>query len=248
MEIPEFLNNEYGHADFGFPVQDYVFNRITLTPEKFGQVGSFCRSTLQATPTEDHAYMLDQMLVRFTMQVISGKTVTEHPEVTFTWFEYASWWDHLKDALWKWRAKMDKRWMGETDLGVPPWMVLLWPFLVLFPKWVLRHPGKQTPKIAKTTVDFRQSILYPEFDHVPAEFGRPVIYESLEVNGDGAGFGLGQGTYDGRFMNKHEIVSEIYRDPEMFRGYPGGAGSEVMGVLLWLERKGVNVDQLVKRR
>ncbi len=237
-----------------FPYQDYVSNRITMTPEKFGYMGSFMRSTLRAEPDDQYtAAMLDQQLVRFTMQVMSGQTVTEHSEVTFTYSVYASWRDHFKQAVQDWRDKQNRRWEG-TGYGYdgqpdtsPPWMILLWPFLVLFPRWLKRHPVKWISKTAKTTVDFRQSVLYPEFDHVPAEFGRPVIYETLEVQGIGAGFGLSRDTY-GRFLSKHEIVSEIYRDLEMFRGYPGGVGSEVMGVLLWLERHGVNIDQLVKRR
>lgn len=228
-----------------FPYQEYVQNRITMTPEKFGMLGSYARSTLQAVASEDLAYMLDQQLVRFTMNVMSGKTVSEHPEVTFTYNIYASWWQHLKHALSNWRDAMNVRWETEPT----PWMILLWPFLVLHPKWARRHPVNQTSMLAKTTVDFKQSVLYPEMDYIPPEFGYPVIFETMDMPGTGTGFGLNTGI--GRFMNRHEVMSEYMRDPASAPdGYPGSVGSSAYPVafLSWLERNGVNPDQLVKRR
>ncbi len=230
-----------------FPYQDFVQNRVTMTPEKFGMIGSFCRSTLQAVPAEDHAYMFDQQLVRFTMQVMAGQTVTEHPEVTLTWYEFTTWRDHLKDAFGWWADEMEELWSGRRNTP-PPWVIPLWPLFVLLPKAIRRWwPVKKTPKLARTTVDFKQSVLYPEFDHVPSEFGRPVIYETLEVQGIGTGIGLGRGTYDGRFMNKHEIISEYMRDPSSAQ-YDRGIAGPPIGFLTWLEQHGVNPDQLVKRR
>jgi hypothetical protein len=236
-------------SDFPFSLPDYALNRITMTPEKFGYVGSFCRSTLQVMTDYDKAYAFDQLLVRLTMSVMSGRTVTEHPEVSFTYKVPATWRDHLKLALSAWRDRQNARWEGTGRDGKPdtppPWMVLLWPFLVLFPRWLAKHPAAERTETAKATLDFRQSVLYPELDYVPAEFGRPVLYETLDCSYPQVTVAERPDT-DRRFMNRHEIVSEICRDPESSRY--STPGSDVWATFNWLERHGVNVDQLVRRR
>jgi hypothetical protein len=236
-----------------FPYQDYVQERVTMTPEKFGWMGSFMRSTLRAEEASDQyrAAMFDQLLVRFTAQVMSGRTVSERPEVTFTYYTPDTWWDHVKKALWDWRDKQNRRWEGTGYDGQPdtppPWMILLWPFLALFPKWGRRYPPRTTPKIARTNVDFKQSVLYPELDHIPPEFGRPVIYETLTMPGAGLGYSVGAGV--SRFLTRYEIMNEFMRDPDS-AWYDNSLGSTAHPVKFmdWLERKGVNPDQLVKRR
>jgi hypothetical protein len=61
----------------------------------------------------------------------------------------------------------------------------------------------------------------------------------------GAGFGLVTGS--SRYMNRHEIASAFYRDPEVNR-YISSPNYGPDAVLRWLERQGVNVDQLVRRK
>jgi hypothetical protein len=225
---------------------EYVRNQIVLHPEKYGVMGSYSMEMLQAQRSEDAMLMFDQLAFRLTTLVLSGQTVSEHPEVTFTYYTPDTWWDHVKKALWDWRDKQNRRWEGTGYDGQPdtppPWMILLWPFLVLFPKWGRRYPPRTTPKIVKTTVNFRQAVLYPETNHIPSEFGRPVIYETMDA---GAGFGLVPGS--SRFLNRHEIASAFYGDPEVNR-YISSPNYGPDAVLRWLERQGVNVDQLVKRR
>ncbi len=245
-----------------FPLQEYVQNRITMTPEKFGMMGSYCRSTLKAEFVDDQlqARMFDQQLVRFTMNVMSGKTVSEHPEITLTYDVPESWWQHFKEAALVWRDKQNRRWEGTGYQGQPdtppPWMVLLWPFLVLFPRWLRRHPIEYATETAKTTVDFKQSVLYPQTDHIPPEFGYPVIYETLEMAHPGYGqtiTGIPGSVTPGpsRFLDEYEVMAEFMRDPAsaQYDSYrPGSMGGSPHAFLDWLKRNGVNTSQLVKRR
>ena len=234
------------------PPSDYLTGMtrhiMEMRPEKFGVLGAYSREMLRAEASEDYAFALDQLAFRLTTLVLSGQTVSEHPEVTFTYYTPDTWWDHVKKALWDWRDKQNRRWEGTGYDGQPdtppPWMILLWPFLVLFPKWGRRYPPRTTPKIVKTTVNFRQAVLYPETDHIPPEFGRPVIYETLDA---GAGFGLVPGP--SRYLNRHELAREIYQNWDQPHGSWPNAGTLTPDyVLRELESLGVNVDQLVKRR
>ena len=127
----------------------------------------------------------------------------------------------------------------------PPWLFLLWPLLVLFPRWAKKHPVRWTEVTAE--IHFEQRVLYPEVD-APAIAGRPVIYENLSVSYPGVPppFGSNLVSDPSRFMRRHEIAREILKDPDSTR-YPGEFNSPYT-TLAWLERHGVNVDQLVKRR
>ena len=217
----------------------YVRQRVMMTPEKFGYVGSFSRELLEAAwdRTGAQALMLDQVLLRLTTSVLCGRAVSEHPEVTLNLPK--TWWQHLKWNLQTWRDKQDARWKSEP----PPWMVLLWPFLVLYPRFLVRHPVKWRKITAQ--VNFEQRVLYPEMDHIPAAAGRPVIYETLDLNWSATTpWGSGFSTGPDRFLNRHEIIRELYTGPDVY-GYIGRGGAEQ--VLTWLERHGVNPDQLVKR-
>lgn len=234
----------------------YTRHQFQMTPEKFGYIGGYCSSTLKAEPAEYQAQMIGQQMTKFVMNVMSGRTVSEHPEVSITFQSPRTWQDHAKRSLRDWRDKQNARWEGTGYDGQPdtppPWMILLWPFLVLFPKWLDRHPVKLRSETRKTTVNFRQSVLYPEMDHIPPEFGRAVIYESFDLSPacfpGGQSFGINSGP--SRFMDRHEVMSAFMRDPDASRyeSYSLGSTAYPVAFMGWLERNGVNVDQLVKRR
>jgi hypothetical protein len=213
-----------------------------LQPEKFGIVGAYSREALEAVISEEFLY--DQQLLRLTTTILSGRTISERPEVRYK--IYYSWREHLKDAISGWRERQNFRWEGADGTDTPPpWMVLLWPFLVLWPRFLRKHPVKMREQVV--ALNFEQRILYPEFDDIPAELGRPVIYESLDFESGWEPFAEHWGTslqQASRFLNRHEIISEIYRAP--LDSYVGSRSAET--VLTWLEQRGVNVDQLVKRR
>lgn len=222
---------------------------ITLYPQKFGMVGTYAREMLQAEWSQDsYSWMFDQVLLRVTTSVMCGQTVTAAPVVELN--QPASWWQHLKLAFEEWVHWKDELHHGRDEAGEqttpPPWLVLLWPLLVLFPKWIKRHPVKFTK--VSGTVQFEQRVLYPEFDHVPSEFGRPVLYETIDFRHglQAPPFGGGLASAPSRFLSKHEVISEFMRSSD--DSYDGRYGPHPMQFLTWLESRGVNIDQMVKRR
>lgn len=231
----------------------YAQQRIALYPEKFGVMGSYSKELMRCQTAEDMlSYGADMLLMRLTTAVLCGQTISEKPQVELSM--PATPWQHLKYRISKRHERLNARWEGQdpdtwAQTTPPPWVILLWPFLVLFSRWLKKHKVQFTTVTAD--IEFEQRVLYPEID-APAHAGRPVIYETLSVNYPYAPppFGSRLINDPSRFLNRHEIASEIYRDPDI--NSCGIGGPSYLGVpdltLRWLERHGVNVDQLVKRR
>jgi hypothetical protein len=210
--------------------------QIVLNPEKFGVMGTYSREMLRADASADYAFPLDHLALRLVTTVLTGRTIREEPQVELNL--PAGWWQHLKHAITDSRLNF---------LASKYLVVFFLPFYWLFDKYLAKRPVKWTKVTAK--IDFSQHILYPEID-APAQCGRPVIYEEMSVSWpEGlAPYGSNLSSGPSRFMDRHEIASRIMRDPEMYR-HPryGSSGLDPWPVLVWLERNGVNVDQLVKR-
>lgn len=235
-----------------FPVDDaaltsYAQQRIVLYPEKFGVMGQYSREMLEVNSAVDMmSHGMDSLLMRLTTSVLCGQTISETPQVEISFPD--SPWQHVKHRLEEKTGRLDDRWKGyDPDSGdtvtPPPWMILLWPLLVLFPKWLKKYPVRWGTRTAD--INFEQRILYPEID-APAHAGRPVIYETLSMDFPGLSppFGSRLVNDPSRFMHVHEIAREIMKDPDLHRF---AAGPDSYVALKWLERHGVNVDQLVKR-
>ncbi len=225
----------------------YVKKTITLHPEKYGVWGSYSREMLECAPVDGQARMFDQLAYQLTTAVLCSRTVSEAPEVVLSL--PASPWQHLKHSLDWWVSDKNEHWEGrhpETGEAVTPhpFLFLLWPILVLFPKFIKSRPIRYT---TVNQVHFEQRVLYPEIN-MPASAGRPVIYETADITWPD-GFGpFGGGSLiagPSRFLNRHEIAREMFRDPDAQR-YGVSLGPDQ--ALRWLEKHGVNVDQLVKRR
>jgi hypothetical protein len=223
--------------------------QIVLQPRKFGVVGSYARDMLHAETGQDsYAFMMDQLMVRLTTSVLSGRTISAEPEIKINY--PASWWQHWKHASNAWISLKHELWMGRDAEGEtttpPPWLILLWPLLVLWPKWLARHPVRQTK--LKGLVQLDQDILYPKID-MPPNAGYPVIYESISLNHIFQTMtGLDGATLEhedlSRFMCKGEIINSVRRDSDLYGKYHG---DEVWAFVDWLENHGVNIEQLVKR-
>jgi hypothetical protein len=221
---------------------------IQLNPRKFGIVGSYAQEMLHAEVGQDSsAFMMDHLLVRLTTSVLSGRTISAEPVVELDY--PATWWQHWKHASNEWINVKHDLWVGHlpdgSDTTPPPWLILLWPLLVLWPKWFAKHPVKLGVMTGKVQID--QDILYPQLD-MPANAGMPVIYETIEMpifepTTEGWNTRLTK-TDPSRFMCKGEIISAVHRemsDPGKYRG------DDVWAFVDWLESKGVNIEQLVKR-
>jgi hypothetical protein len=215
-----------------------IREQFVLHPEKFALVGQYAREMFDCVEIED--YLSDMLAVRLSTAVLCGRTVSETPQVVLTFPE--SPWQHLKDKLRKWE---DRVWCDlHRAIGRRLW---LWPVYwtaVVTGKLIDGHPVKW----GKVTADvsFEQRILYPEVD-APAQAGRPVIYETLDVHFPTPPPYGGHIAYDpSRFLNRHEIANAVYKDPDFMLSPMGDLGPHAM--LNWLERHGVNVDQLVKRK
>jgi hypothetical protein len=238
------MTNDIGPS--GPELLEYVRNQIVLHPEKYGVMGSYSMDMLQAQRSEDAMFMFDQLAYRLTTAVLCGRTISEKPEVELSL--PASPWHHLKHRFDWWVSDKNELWEGRTTdcnpATPPPWMVLLWPLLVLFPRWLRKHPVKYT--VVKAAVEFEQRILYPEID-APAQCGRPVIYETLDVHYPGIHPPFGSRLVNDpfRFLNRHEIARQVMQDPD---GQRYGVSLGPDQTLMWLERHGVNVDQLVRRK
>lgn len=215
--------------------------QVRLNPEKFGVMGTYSREMLEAAASPDMAwaFAMDMLAVRLTTTVLSGRTVSREPQVELNL--PANWWQHLKYQVQSWRnASVEKK----DHLGGFHRDVLLVPAYAFLSWFFGKRPVKWTKVTAK--IHFEQHILYPEVD-APAQAGRPVIYEEMSISWpDGVSpYGGSLNSSPSRFMNRHEIISEIARstDPgQLHMGNPAHAA------IYWLERHGVNVDQLVKRR
>lgn len=225
---------------------------IQLQPRKFGYVGQYAREMLHAEVGEDStSFMMDMMLVRLTTSVLSGRTISARPEVKLDY--PATWWDHWKHASNEWMNIKHDLWMGHlpdgSDTTPPPWLILLWPLLMLWPKWFKKHPVKMGSLTG--VVEIEQDILYPKID-MPASVGMPVIYETIHMlpvfeqtlTGVPESWNASlQHEDDGRFMCKGEIINAVHRSDV----YGKHRGDEVWAFVDWLEENGVNIDQLVKR-
>jgi hypothetical protein len=239
------------------PSGDYLTmmaRQIVLQPRRFGVVGSYSREMMHAGVSEDmHAWAMNDLTLRLTTSVLSGRTISAHPKVEMT--VPASWRQHLKHASNAWITVKHELWMGRDAEGEtttpPPWLILLWPLLVLWPKWLRKHPVKYAKMTA--TLDIDQDVLYPKID-MPASAGMPVIHESYSLSttfGQAVtgterwGTSLRQADDPSRFMSKYEIISAVRSDADIYGKYQG---NEVWALCDWLEAHGVNVEQLVKRQ
>jgi hypothetical protein len=216
---------------------------IQMYPERFGITGSYSREMLRAD-SRIAEHCLDRVMVSLTTSVMCGRTVSEHPQVELNL--PASWWQHLKWSVSKWRLSFGFQDRSKL-LTAWLWVVARTLFLVL-DLWVVRRPVKWTTITA--SLNFEQRVLYPELDHIPAvPLGRPVIYETLDVHYDVMPpWGSNVSQEPDRFMNRHEVLAKIAGDAQY--GLRGGQFVDIGAVLTaleWLERHGVNVDQLVKR-
>jgi hypothetical protein len=225
---------------------EYTRRQIRLHPEKFGYAGSFAREMLSVATADDLMYGYDQMVVRLMTTILSGRTISEEPEVALKL--PATWWQHLKHALFTsalFANAASFRLRSQPKLAV----IWLWPVLtacVLLSRWYRKHPVRWTEVTAR--VHFSQHVLYPEID-APAQCGRPVIYEEISASFPGAPFGSSLAGDPSRFLNRHEIANQVYRDWDQPHGsWPDGGTLTPETTLRWLEEHGVNVDQLVKRR
>lgn len=226
---------------------DLAHRQIQLNPRKFGILGSYSRELLRAEASEDYVWAMDQVALRLTTSVLSGRTINKDPEVVLNL--PASWWQHFKHQADWWISNKHARFNGSE--GTPaPWLVFLWPLFVLFPKFIRKRPIRYTTVTSQ--VHFEQDVLYPEVDmQMPAHLGRPVIYETINVSYPSVipPFGSNLNSGPSRFLSQHEVMSEMQRDPEFTaQTYRYPMSPNPYAVLQWLERRGVNVDQLVKRR
>lgn len=236
-------------ADTFLPGPEFFQRVIQLNPKQVGYVGSYSRDMLRVEEV-DQAF--GQMAVRFTTSILSGRTVTEKQRATVK--VPATWWQHLKQAA----GEAHKAWMRKPD---SPWLLFLLPLdiltivprVYLVPWFLRRHPVKYAELTAE--VRFTRDTLYPGADvELPSDrFGTPVMWEALEIAPSGRGGEPWRLEDYGpeRFLGRHEIAREVFRDPDAGNsGY--GFGFEItppaaLGVLEWLGRHGVNPDQLVPR-
>ena len=238
-------------ASSNTPSSDYLTHmakQIVLQPRKFGMIGSYSQEMLRVEVGQDStAFMMDQLMVRLTTSVLSGRTISAEPKVELDY--PASWWQHWKFASNEWINIKHDLWMGHlpdgSDTTPPPWLILLWPLLMLWPKWFARHPVKLATLTGTVQID--QDILYPQLD-MPANAGYPVIYETIsplsifEPTTEQWQTRLTK-TDPSRFMCKGEIINAVHQK-DIYGAYHGDA---VWAFVDWLESKGVNVEQLVKR-
>lgn len=225
----------------GPELTNYFRNQIELHPEKYGVMGSYSTEMLEAMRSEDYSFIFDQIAYKLTTSVLCGQTVSETPRVELEL--PSSWFQHLKKAVSTWADEW-RRYNVPTRKGVIRFLWVPFALALLLGKFLDKHPVRWT----KVTADivFQQRVLYPEID-APAQMGRPVIYEDLSISWPEAQppFG-GSFQYDlSRFLNRHEVASKVMTDP-VLNSYPGDFSSPHT-TLNWLERHGVNVDQLVKR-
>lgn len=220
----------------------YARTQVTLMPERFGVMGSYSRDMLDLQAYSDpDSFMMDRLVLQLTTQVLCGRTVSEEPEVQVN--VPASPWQHLKVAAARWHAGwLTGKWMAPGSTP-PPWAVLLAPAYYLLRWFLRRYPPRYTKVTAR--VQFEQHVMYPEIDYVPAQFGRPVIFEETSVSYPGGQppFGSRFTCNPSRFLSKHEVIRDITADcsDDLWHGHPA------ITTLNWLEQHGVNTDQMVRR-
>lgn len=217
---------------------------IALHPEKFAVMGSFSRDAMEmeVVPGTAATHFANSLMVRLSTSVLCGRTISENPQVKLQL--PATWYQHLKYAAFQWRLDFSSEAAGRLNTAWL-WVVARTLFLLL-DKYMVKRPVKWTEVTAD--VHFDQHILYPDMD-MPAHAGRPVIYEAMDVNFGYTPFGSNLSSGPSRFMDRHQIASEIYRDDSQPAGPWGSSGSMSPHYMLdWLERHGVNVDQMVKRQ
>jgi hypothetical protein len=238
-------------TDPGIPSPGYFRDLIRLTPKQFGYLGRYSTEMLQVERLQNRIF--GDMALRFTTSILSGKTVTEKQRASVK--VPASWWQHLKQAAGAWHTA----WLRKPD---SPWLLFLLPLdiLTIVPRawlvpWFLRrHPVRYAELTAE--VRFTRDTLYPGADISlpPDRFGPPVVYETLEISPiapDSMPWRLEE-YGPARFLNRHEIVSGVLQDPGVngtaeFSSVRPAGPEAVFGVLEWLSRHGVSVDQFVAR-
>jgi len=233
------------------PPIGYFHRHLQLTPKQFGYMGSYSRDLLRV---QEMPEAFGQMAVQFTTSVLSGKTVTDRQRATVK--VPSSWWQHLKETA----GKRHREWMRQPS---SPWLLFLLPLdvLTLVPRvylvpWFLRrYPVKYAELTAE--VRFTRDVLYPGADVSlpPDRFGMPVLWEAVEIAPlADAGPAWQLDDYgEARFLGRHDLVREIFGDRDREIAGHGIYGSsmmtpaDVLGILEWLGRHGVNADQLVPR-
>ena len=221
-----------------------VQRQFALRPERYAVMGQYAREMLEIAESPAD-YMSDTLMVRLSTAVLCGQTVSETPQVELSL--PASWRQHLKHKLQEWEYRTERDLYRTPQWRLPPW---LWPVrwtAIGVGKWIGRHPVKWTTVTAD--VHFEQRVLYPEID-APVQAGRPVVYETLDISYPGLQppFGSRLIRNPSRFLDQHEIIREILRDPDANDYRYGAIDVHPVAVMKWLERHGVNVDQLVKRQ
>lgn len=218
--------------------------QIVLHPEKFGVMGQYSREMLESMVSNDFLY--DMLLVRLTTSVMCGSTISEKPSVVLNLPKNP--WQHVKYRLGQWSDVIEnKLWhnVGWKNF----WLWVPYALALLTGKWTYKRRVKYIQVTAD--INFEQRVLYPEVN-APAVAGRPVIYETLSVNfpGEQPPYGSNLSSDPSRFYDRHEISSMVYRDAdERGVGLSPAYGQpwSPLATFAWLERHGVNVDQLVKR-
>lgn len=213
--------------------------QIVLYPERYGVMGQYSREMLEAMTAEDFAsFGTDMLLVRLTTTVMCGHTISEKPSVVLKLPKNP--WQHVKYKADQWQ---DRTWCAlKREVGWKNfWMWMPFALAVVTGKWTGRRPVKYTEVTADITFD--QRVLYPEVN-APAVAGRPVIYETISVNYPDVQppYGSNLSSDPSRFYNRHEMSNRIYQDAD-----DHGGGLSPLATFAWMERHGVNVDQLVKR-
>ena len=234
-------------ADTFLPGPEFFQRVIQLNPKQVGYVGSYSRDMLDVQQAPE---VFGQMAVRFTTSILSGKTVTDRQRATVK--VPASWWQHLKQAA----GEAHKAWARKPD---SPWLLFLLPLdiLTIVPRvylvpWFLRRcPVRYAELTAE--VRFTRETLYPGADVSlpPSTFGTPVMWEALEAVPLGGDPWRLEDYGAVRYLSRHDIAREVFRDPDASAarslGYGGMGPGDVLAVLEWMGRHGVNADQLIPR-
>lgn len=202
--------------------------QAALTPLKYAMtqqypgelVGSYSRDRLTFTLSQDFGYSLDMYAGRFATRILAGKAYSE--DYTVATEVPATWWQHLKLALYVVFAQQAHTWRNRFIPGFLP---------VWFP---VRFEER------KSTIKLTGHWSYPRADFITPHAGPVTVSEDIQVTGP---------HYElpapSRFLSQGEIVREFYADPAY--GTRLSAGGDATAVVYWLHRHGVNMDQLVPR-
>lgn len=197
-------------------VTRYFQRQIALYPEKYG-IGSYVARELAGDMLEDpDTWGAGNMLLRLTTKILTGETVSEEQDVSTEFSAPATWWDHLMETLNR-RLHLD-------------------------------IPVKYKTETRKARVKFSKKVTYPEANVSipPEQFGRPVMWETVELVPETEEFNLDSVGRPSRYATVPEIVSAVYRDMSA-RSFLDELYPSPTHVMAWLAQHGVNPDQLVAR-